>query len=144
MSAFGQLINGELNNRIKSQMKATPKKKMSAEDTIAGRYAFHMSVLKSYVKYSQAVENKDRQTVTNEVARVADTLTAKYGFGAKFIQEVNKFVIDSYQKSSNQVQNEMRVLSQLPEASFEKFLDEMKDEKITDEFSPRFKAVLNF
>jgi AAA+ ATPase superfamily predicted ATPase len=142
MSAFGNLLNGELASRMKPHMKSSAKK-AKAEEVLAERYAFHMSVVKSFIRYSQTVENKSRKEVTTAVAKVVDSLTTEYGFGAKFVQEINKYILDSYQKSANQIENEIRVNSKLHEESFEYFMDEMKDNKLVNNFSPRFKAILN-
>lgn len=110
--------------------------------SIRNKFTFHTTVLCRYVKYLQEVENKSKTEVQAQLNPIMNRLVAKFSFGAKFTSTINTYINSRFHQSSFNVYDEMKKESGLDDKTFEAYMSELRESKLMDEFSTRFKMVI--
>lgn len=106
------------------------------------RFLFYMSMLKGYANHLQEVENKDKPAVQELVNELTNKLVEKYSFGSKFVNEINRHILGRFNPPAMSVRSMIQRDSGLSDAEFSGMIADLKQEKLTDLFSNRFKMIL--
>lgn len=124
----------------------TQKIPIKTSELIKHRYSFFMSMMKSYVRYSQMVDNKSKVQVTEAVDSVVDDLVAKYSLGSQFAYDIKSFINTQYMKSHIKVLEEFKAESDVPEGVFDTLLSDFTSNSTYGEIhkviGPRFMSIL--
>lgn len=119
---------------------------IKTNELIKHRYDFFMSMMKSYVRYSQMIDNKSKAQVVDVVDTMIDDLIAKYSLGSQFAYDIKSFINTQYMKSHIKVLDEFKAESNVPEAIFnsllEDFTSSLSYENIHKAIGPRFLSIL--
>lgn len=115
----------------------------STDKVLHNRFEFYSAFLRSYVEYSQKVENLPKFEMQHRVNKLTNKLVEKHRFGAKFVNDINKFINDSYTKNRFDVFNCMKADANLDEGVFESMMEDMLESELMSDVSPRFKMMLH-
>lgn len=106
------------------------------------QFVFYLAVLKNYVKHAHEIENLNKAQVLEQINPIVNSLIEQYRFGSKFVAEINRYVDSRYHTTPATMYNSIRKDSTLDEGVFGTMMEDFKESKIIDNFSPQFRMIV--
>lgn len=128
-----------LSNKPFVSQKATD---IPVDTQLKARFDFHSAVLRNYVKYAQEIENLSKEEVLAQINPIIDELVSQYRFGAKFVNDIRKYVETKYHTTPAAMYATIRKDSALDEGVFGVMMEDLKESPILDKFSPQFRMII--